>query len=309
MQATREKAATTNTRATDYLFTWKMGGSWPHEALGALVNKFESVGVAEEEWTCLAHKRIRPGDRAYLLKQGKPPRGIFGRGHVVRNPHSETVPPQKSKWLVELRFDADQGDMLCDPAERLLITWEQLLRVEPKGQWELEPSGISLDAKSARELDDIIDSLREDPVEAAIDVAEQTRSARQGFRVSPTVRKAIEEHAVEIARAHYVGKGYSVRIVGKPYDLNCRGNGRQIYVEVKGTQTSGEEVLLTPNEVKFARLHKDEMALFVVHGVSVDSETDPPRASGGIARICEPWDVDSGELEPFGYSFRISKKS
>src|ERR1035438_5932303 len=90
MQATREKAATTNTRATDYLFTWKMGGSWPHEALGALVNKFESVGVAEEEWTCLAHKRIRPGDRAYLLKQGKPPRGIFGRGHRQNEIGSET---------------------------------------------------------------------------------------------------------------------------------------------------------------------------------------------------------------------------
>ena len=256
MRAMKEKAPSANKRATDYLFTWKMGGRWPHESLRGFVDKFQSEDIAEEEWTCAAHRQVRVGDRAYLFKQGKPSRGIFGRGRVASSPYpKQTDPPEKSQWLVNLRFDKNQGDQLCDPEERFLVTWEQMSGLARRSQWEHEAAGIRLDSKAARALDDIIDALHEEPAEAAIDAAEQTRSARQGFKVSPTVRKAIEEHAVEMARAHYAAKGYTVRIVGKPYDLDCSCDGSQVYVEVKGTQTSGEEVLLTPGEVRFARLH------------------------------------------------------
>lgn len=296
----------TNPRASDYLFTWKMGGDWPHGELRKLVDNFEIHGFAQENWSCAAHNKIRIGDRAYLLRQGKPSRGIFGRGRVASEPYKrEPALPHKSRWQVDLRFDGPD-DMLCDPQERFLVPWEQLLRVAPKEKWQLEPSGISLDAKVARELDDIIGALQEDPDEAVIDPAEQVRSARtsQGFLVAPTAKRAIEEHAVQIAKSYYEEKGYAVEVKGKPYDLRCTRNDAQIFVEVKGTQTPGEEVLLTPGEVTFARQNKTEMALLVVHGITVDKQADPPSASGGTTRLCEPWDIDCGELEPLGYSFK-----
>lgn len=300
----------TSPRATDYLFTWKMGGDWPHDELCKLVDDFEIHGFAQEDWSCAAHTKIRVGDRAYLLRQGKPSRGIFGRGRVASEPYRrEPALPRKSKWQVDLRFDRP-GDMLCDPEERFLVPWEQLLRVAPKGKWQLEPSGIRLDAKVARELDDIISAVQEDPDEAVIDAAEQIRYARtsHGFLVSPKVKKAIEGHAVQIAKSYYEKKGYAVEVKGKPYDLHCtQTTGTQLFVEVKGTQTSGDEVLLTRKEVKFARQNKSEMALFVVQGIAVDNQADPPSASGGTTRLCEPWDIDSGELEPFAYCFRLPK--
>ena len=110
--------------------------------------------------------------------------------------------------------------------------------------------------------------------------------------------------AVQIAKSYYEEKGYAVEVKGKPYDLRCTRNDAQIFVEVKGTQTPGEEVLLTPGEVTFARQNKTEMALLVVHGITVDKQADPPSASGGTTRLCEPWDIDCGELEPLGYSFK-----
>jgi hypothetical protein len=322
MPARNRQGVGAKARGSDYLFTWKRGKWWPYENLRKLVDTFRSTGLAVEDWSCAAYRKIQPGDRAYLLKQGKPP-GIFGRGRVASKPYPrQTAGPHKAKWQVDLRFDVSQGDMLCDPCEDgFLVTEGQLSRVSaPKSQWQNQAAGIHLVTKAARELDDIINGIgaiavwnqQGDPDEAVIDVAEQVRSvgaSGQGFLMSPRVRKAIEEHAVEIAKAHYVGKGYAVEIKGKPYDLHCSRDGNEIYVEVKGTQTAGEEVFLTRGEVKFARLNKAEMALFVVYGVKVDTNTEPPRASGGTTRIYEPWDVESGELEPLAYSFRIVKKS
>ncbi len=319
MRVRKEKVPATDTRASDYLFTWKTGERWPHENLRRFVDDFRSEGSAEVDWTCAAFRQIQPGDRAYLLKQGRPPRGIFGRGRVLGSPYEkQTVAPHTGRWLVDLRFDVEKGDVLCDPEVRLLVAEEQLLELAPKSQWQNQAAGISLEAEAARQLDDLINAIgsialwnqRQELDESVMDLAEQINSARtsrQGFLVSPTVRKAIEEHAVEMAKAHYAGKGYVVQVHGKPYDLHCTGRGRQIFVEVKGTQTAGDEVLLTPNEVNFARDNKIEMALFIVHGITVDRQTEPPRASGGNKKIYEPWDVDSGKLEPLGYCLKIKK--
>jgi len=38
----------------------------------------------------------------------------------------------------------------------------------------------------------------------------------------------------------------------KPYDLYCIRGAEVLHVEVKGTQTSGEDIILTAGEVEFA---------------------------------------------------------
>jgi hypothetical protein len=305
----------------DYLFTWVPDG-WPHEELAALVDRFKSHGSAKEPWTCAAHRKIRTGDRAYLLKQRKPI-GIFGRGLVVGNPERKPdVKPGRGKWQVSLEFDASRGDVLSDPEENFFLDEGQLSQLPaPKTQWQREASGTALLHEAARGIDNVIGgvgsaaawTLQQPADEAVAEVVEQIRSrdAGQGFLMSPSKRRAIEQRAVQLAKEHYIAKGYAVRVLGKPYDLLCEGdNGRVVYVEVKGTQLSGREVLLTPNEVTFARAHKNQMALFVVSEIIVDSnDPEVPTASAGNQAIYEPWDVDSGELEPLGYSLKITKKA
>jgi hypothetical protein len=305
----------------DYVFTWVPDG-WPHEELAALVERFKSDGNAREPWTCAAHKKIQPGDRAYLLKQRKPI-GIFGRGLVVGNPERKTeVESGRSKWQVLLEFNASRGDVLCDPEENFFLDAEKLSQLlAAKTQWQHEASGITLQYDAARGIDDVIGgegstvawTLQQPADEAVVEVVDQIRSrdARQGFLISPKARRAIEERAVQLARQHYLTSGYAVKVVGKPYDLLCEHeSGRILYVEVKGTQGIGRDVLLTPNEVTFARDHKDQMALFVVSGIVVDySDPEVATVSGGSQAIYEPWDIDSGELEPLGYSLTITKKA
>jgi hypothetical protein len=132
----------------------------------------------------------------------------------------------------------------------------------------------------------------------------------QGFSISPEVRRVIEQHAMMLTEEHFRSKGYSVEVRGKPYDLLCTNKAVStdvLYVEVKGTTTAGEEILLTPNEVRFAREYASHMVLFVVSGVNVEQGATGPIATGGVVTIRQPWSIDDGALTPVGYSYVVPK--
>jgi len=140
----------------DFLFAWKPQ-YWSHENLRNLVETFRSTGTTEEWWRCAAHKKIHLGDRAYLLKQGRPI-GIFGRGTVVGKPENESPGLSgKGAKQVLIRFEASRDDVLWDPEEQFLVDETQLLDLPaPKKQWQNQASGIALEPKAARAIDSII---------------------------------------------------------------------------------------------------------------------------------------------------------
>jgi 5-methylcytosine-specific restriction endonuclease McrA len=133
----------------DFLFTWKPD-KWPYEKLRALTDAFAAGQVVEEPWRCQAHRQIGPGKRAYLFKQGAPPRGIFGIAEVV-GPAEETddAEPGEGRYMVPLQFK-----ILFDPTKRLLVTEYDLLRLPaPHHRWRTQASGIRLEPKVARAID------------------------------------------------------------------------------------------------------------------------------------------------------------
>ena len=148
-----------------------------------------------------------------------------------------------------------------------------------------------------------------DPQTAIIEFAEEVRGRGkgQGIRGSPALRKAVEEYAIGKAKAHFEALSYAVEVVGKPYDLRCSKGSELLHVEVKGTTSDGEIVLLTPNEVAFARGHKETMALFIVSNAE-SSKADETKISGGRITVLQPWDIDTGVLEPIGYEYMADFK-
>ena len=189
MRAEVSEAVAGNEVRHDFLFTWKPERGWPHENLRKLVETFLSTGSAKEPWRCAAHKKIHPGDSAYLLKQGKPI-GIFGRGTVVGNPkrRARTVPGE-AHWEVLIGFEVSRDDVLWDPADRFLVDESQLLGLAPKKQWQTPASGITLGPVAARGIDSIIsDSLfigrgQTTPVdEAVLEVERLKRLIEQRIR-------------------------------------------------------------------------------------------------------------------------------
>jgi hypothetical protein len=67
-------------------------------------------------------------------------------------------------------------------------------------------------------------------------------------------------------------------VVGSRFTVVCCPNS---VVEVKGTQTSGREIILTSGEVEFARRRQGQMALFVLHSIQASNWEDGFVLKGG----------------------------
>jgi hypothetical protein len=126
-------------------------------------------------------------------------------------------------------------------------------------------------------------------------------ATRQGFGLSVADRKAVESHAMRLAIQYFSQHWETVTDVSLrcSFDLLCQSADRELRVEVKGTTSLGEQVLLTRREVEEAKC--PGYALFVVSGIRL-GEGDQLSASGGIARVIHDWDLSRHHLTPIAYS-------
>jgi len=138
-----------------------------------------------------------------------------------------------------------------------------------------------------------------------------TGPRRQGrSRLPQAHKKVIEEHAVEVAMNQLEKKGFTnIKDVGKnhSYDIAAKLNGVDFYIEVKGTISLGEKVVLTKNEVLLHRQEHPNNALIVVSQIDLD-RSEPPSAKGGKVLFISPWEIDDSDLEALGYDYRTNGK-
>src|SRR5438477_1855351 len=68
-----------------------------------------------------------------------------------------------------------------------------------------------------------------------------------GFQPNPKIRKAVELYAMGQVQNEFKNRGYEVKDVSqkRPYDLHCSRSDEVKYVEVKGTQGNGLDIVLT----------------------------------------------------------------
>jgi MrcB-like, N-terminal domain/Domain of unknown function (DUF3883) len=141
--------------------------------------------------------------------------------------------------------------------------------------------------------------------------AQRTRARGAGRVGEYEKRRAIELYAEKAATACLEIKGWAVHRVAHlnlGYDLECTGSEGVLHVEVKGTQSKGEEVLLTRGEVLHLPGHGGECdaghALFVLS--NIDASDEPPfRCEGGTPRLLMPWNPDAGSLTATEYEYRL----
>lgn len=138
-----------------------------------------------------------------------------------------------------------------------------------------------------------------------------TRPKRQGrSRLPQAQKKVIEERAVEAAINHLENSGFTnIKDVGKThsYDIAAKLNGKDYFIEVKGTISLGEKVVLTRNEVLLHRQEYPNNALIVVSQIELD-RSEPPSATGGKVLFISPWEIDDSDLEALGYEYKIRSK-
>lgn len=133
-----------------YLLTWNPN-RWEWDMADNLTT-LRRRGFVDSRWSCGITKRIETGDRIFLLRQGREPRGIMAAGISRSQPYIDDHwdDNRSGKALyIRARFDA-----LLDP-ERDGVLPLANLRDGPLGRvnWRTQSSGISIPPMAAAELE------------------------------------------------------------------------------------------------------------------------------------------------------------
>ncbi|WP_426514498.1 protein NO VEIN domain-containing protein [Dactylosporangium sp. McL0621] len=130
----------------------------------------------------------------------------------------------------------------------------------------------------------------------------------QGFRLTKREQQAVERRAVDVAMEYHRSQGWAdVRDVGatESFDIKVGKGPEELSVEVKGTTSFGESIILTRNEVNLHRERFPHNALFIVHSIRLDRSKSEPVASGGVAVERRPWSIADSDLRVLAFQYRV----
>jgi 5-methylcytosine-specific restriction protein A len=141
-----EKAPTINT----FLFAWNPD-KWKWTTLEQSIEQLENSGKVTERWSCVSHKTIKPGDRAFLVRLGSEPRGIFAAGYVASEPFLSKHWSGEDKDIYRVLIDFE---VLLNPDKEPILTLDILKTGNlDKQQWTPQSSGISIRSELVEELE------------------------------------------------------------------------------------------------------------------------------------------------------------
>lgn len=148
---------------------------------------------------------------------------------------------------------------------------------------------------------------------AAVDAVARPKGGRvksngQGFGLTHEERCLIEQQAMSLGHGWLVGAGFvDIKDVHATHscDFVAIKNGLEHVIEVKGTTSGAEKILLTANEVRLHNSCFPKNVLIIVHGIDlVETRTV---ARGGTVLALYPWDISQCTLEPLSYACLLTK--
>jgi uncharacterized protein (DUF433 family) len=139
-----------------YLLTWNPARfPW-----GGLADEARLLKRGEESigrWSCGNSRRIRSGDRLFMIKQGRPPRGIVAAGWATSDVFvDQHWDPGKRRAGMKARYVEWRLDTLLDPAADQILGVGELTR-GPLGRvhWRTQTSGILIPEDAATLLEKV----------------------------------------------------------------------------------------------------------------------------------------------------------
>jgi hypothetical protein len=259
---------------TTYLLTWNPK-NWHWAELARTVARVRAGRLIPDQWSCARSHRIRKGDRLFIMKQGKEPRGIFGSGWATSNAfedgHWSDSSSSPFSMYVQLKWDA-----LLDPENEPILPRDVLNRGRLSRMfWDAQSSGNHISDEVAAELERVWAGFLESKIGITL-VNSKTPNATllrghgAGFGIYDN-NVLVERAAVDLVRKKYLRDGWSVKSVEHDrcgYDLRCR-KGRSLQeVEVKGIAGTNEVFTLTAGEVAQANRNPKFMICVVIGATS-----------------------------------------
>jgi hypothetical protein len=132
-----------------YLFGWNPV-KWEWAGLDNDIKTLVGTGKFEENWSVASHKTIQPGDRAYVIRLGKEPRGIFASGFIASEPYHAYRNGRKC-YRIDIAFD-----VLLNPEKESILTMDILKTGDLAAQnWTPQASGISIKPQLVDEVEGV----------------------------------------------------------------------------------------------------------------------------------------------------------
>lgn len=133
-----------------YLFAWNPD-KWDWTDLEENIENLKMSGSVTQKWSCVSHRQIKPGDRAFLVRLGVEPKGIMGSGTVVSEPFLSQHWSGEDKLVHRVLIEFDT---LLNPTEESLLNIDILDQGELSNQvWTPQSSGISIKPELTDELE------------------------------------------------------------------------------------------------------------------------------------------------------------
>ncbi|MFE2277112.1 MrcB family domain-containing protein [Streptomyces sp. NPDC059454] len=239
----------------------------------------------EWAWPLVAEAAAtRPGLHRTIQLDARTPLGSgYGPGNVVAIAYEREQLPSQEILLKDLLFMTS-----------LLSTLYEAERLAPYIPGDPTPEVVEAEQSAAKT--------------AGRRARSGTRSSRpgQGFLLTASERRAVEHHSVRMATEHFKAQGWSVKDVGatESFDLLLTRGEERLHVEVKGTTSAGQEVILTRTEVEKQRKYYPKNALVVVHSIKLDRTAVEPTTSGGTLQCTSPWALQDEDLTVISYAYR-----
>jgi predicted HNH restriction endonuclease len=139
-----------------YLLTWNPEKWHWWNDFQEIIKETDDEGYYHISWSCGNSKKICAGDRVFMLRQRKEPRGIFASGWATSDYHErkhwDKEKAKRGKTALSINVSLDT---LLNPEELILDRRELDIGILGKMHWDSESSGISIP-------DDVADKLEEE---------------------------------------------------------------------------------------------------------------------------------------------------
>ena len=268
--------------------------------------------LREDSWT-VPHRNVRADDRAIIWKAkgNDRHRGIIALAEVLTDPKPSIAVTNPDYWVdrVMVRYFPLVLPLWEDETDLQLLKELSVARAPGGSIFHVTPAQWNAIMEAVGGWPGKNSEVEE--AERIIEEYTGKKRSGQGFSINADMRRAIEQYAMQKAKAFYEERGWKVFDVSTThsYDLLCKGDdGEELHVEVKGTISDGTQILLTANEVRHARDHYPKVALFILSRIQVDP-TSIENPQGGEIQILEPWKVDELALSPLAFAYNFPKKN
>ena len=135
----------------------------------------------------------------------------------------------------------------------------------------------------------------------------QQKPSGQGYVADAKKRRAIELHAMIIARSYYESSGWDVvdTSANNPYDYQCHRSDEVLRVEVKGTSMDLSTIIVTSGEVENAWAKEYPVDLFVVSNILISKEGENYSTTNGDVYRLQNWNPEEKDLTPTQYRYKV----